>query len=121
MKEAPHLDKSSGFAAAEASLVPQKTMLWRVGVSRSTLWRLLKGNPANCPEPVMLRGRVFWRESDIEPLRRALKEFQGRSSFENDRKRERAFHKAAEEKRKISSRRKRKKQLTDAGQLNLFS
>lgn len=69
----------------------------------------------------MVRGRLFWQERDIEQLRLALNEFQGRASFENDQKRERAFQKAAEEKRKLSNPRKRKKQHADAGQLNLFS
>jgi len=116
------IDKTSTEVIAhEAFLTPQKAVLWRVAVSRSTLWRLLQSNPLNCPSPVRLRGRLFWRESDIEALRAALTEFQGRASFENDQKRERAFQKAAEEKRQLSSRRKRKKQSTDAGQLSLFS
>ena len=96
-------------------------MLWRVGVSRSTLWRLLKSMPANCPAPIIVRARKYWRESDVEPLRSALAEFHGRTSFENDQKRERAFQRAAEEKRKNASRRKSRKQPTDSGQLNLFS
>lgn len=120
MKEAHHLDKSSELDAAVSSLVPQKSMLWRVGASRSTLWRLLKSMPENCPAPIVVRGRKYWLESDIDALRSALAQFHGRTSFENDQKRERAFQSAAEEKRKNASRRKPRKHPTAAGQLNLF-
>jgi predicted DNA-binding transcriptional regulator AlpA len=121
MAEAQCSHKPSDLGEAESARVPQKLVLWRIGASRSTLWRLLKSNPANCPAPIIVKGRAFWREIDIDRLRAALLAFRGRAAFEIDQKRERVFQKAVEAKRKISNPRTRKKRHADARQLNLFS
>ena len=77
--------------------------------------------PAHCPAPIIVGGRKYWQESDVERLRLALIQFHGRTSFESDQKRERAFQKAAEEKRQLPRPRNHKKRDADTRQLNLFS
>lgn len=108
-------------ASASDVLIPNKAALWRLGASRTHLWRVVKSKPENCPSPVIVRGRVFWRERDIEALRSILSQFEGRPSFEKEQQAERCFHKAEEEKRKLTVQRSPKKRRADKRQLDLFA
>jgi len=103
------------------ALAPNKVVLWRLGASRTHLWRVLKSKPKNCPSPMIVRGRVFWRERDVEALRMILDQFEGRPNFEKEQQAERCFRKAEEEKRKLLDERPPRKRRTDKRQLDLFS
>lgn len=70
-------------------MVPLKRVLDEVGVSRATLWRALKSNIEGMPGPTMMRGRVFWKRSEIGAVDDALGAFGGRGAFERARRSQR--------------------------------
>jgi predicted DNA-binding transcriptional regulator AlpA len=65
-------------------LVPLKRIAARLGVSRTTLWRLSRTEA--CPAPVVLRRRVYWRAKDLDALAQALARYPGRGAFEGERR-----------------------------------
>lgn len=75
-------------------LVPQKVVAEELCTSLITLWRARNSGLADFPAPVLYRGLVCWRRSDLTKLEDALMNFRGRVAFERDRharKRERVL------------------------------
>lgn len=66
-------------------VLPQKAVADELCVSITTLWRARNSKLENFPEPVMVRGAVFWRKADLEQLEEAILTFKGRGVFERNR------------------------------------
>jgi hypothetical protein len=66
-------------------LVPQKAVAQDLCVSLVTLWRARNSRLPGFPDPVVLRGMIFWRKSDLDKLEDALMKFDGRTKFEERR------------------------------------
>ncbi len=77
------IDVSSGN-----ELIPLKRILKVCDVSRATLWRVSRG-VKGFPEATTKGRRLFWREDEIEALKRAIATFEGRTAFDRARKTER--------------------------------
>lgn len=67
-------------------LVPQKVVAEELCTSLITLWRARNSGIAGFPAPVVYRGLVCWRRSDLAKLEDALMYFRGRVVFERDRR-----------------------------------
>lgn len=67
-------------------LLPQKRVLGLLGISRSGLWRAINAGIEDFPPPTRIRTRVYWREDELPALKAALKRFQGRPTFDQERR-----------------------------------
>jgi predicted DNA-binding transcriptional regulator AlpA len=67
-------------------LVPQKRVAAELGVSRSSLWRAMRSDIAGFPAAIVVRSRLYWRQSDLPALQAALDKFRGRKAFEQKRR-----------------------------------
>lgn len=77
-------------------LIPQKRVLAELEISRSGLWRAKQSNIEGFPAPTIVRGRLYWRSSELPALRAALDQFRGRKVFEQNRRHARAVAARAE-------------------------
>ncbi len=98
-------------------LIPQKRIAAELGVSRSSLWRASRSALSGFPAPIVLRGRVYWRTTDLPALKAALERFQGRSAFEKARRHAKARATLAEA---AGLKRKRRKRAASLCQPDLF-
>jgi hypothetical protein len=73
-------------AIRRQDLVPKKCVAYEMAVSETTLWRALKSDLPDFPQPVVIRKKVYWRRADLPALEDALMYFQGRGVFERQRK-----------------------------------
>ncbi len=117
----PNTSKIACVVPGNEALVPHKVTLWRLGTSRTNLWRALKSGAVDCPTPVKMRGQLFWRQDDIERLTVLLEQFEGRVALERRQRAQRALRSAEETKRKLTSPRKYRMKLVDARQADLFA
>lgn len=69
-------------------LVPLKRVLKLCDVSRATLWRVSHA-VEGFPNATKRGRRLFWREDEIEGVKRAIAAFEGRTTFDRKRKSER--------------------------------
>lgn len=67
-------------------LTPQKVVAEELCTSLVTLWRARNSGIADFPAPIVYRGLVCWRRSDLARLEDALMQFRGRVAFERDRR-----------------------------------
>jgi len=65
--------------------LPQKAVADDLGVSLATLWRARNSDLPGFPKATIIRGRVFWKPSELQTLEHALLQFRGRSVFEEHR------------------------------------
>ncbi len=77
-------------------LIPQKRVMAELEISRSGLWRAKQSNIDGFPAPTIVRGRLYWRPSELPALRAALDQFRGRKAFEQNRRHARAVAARAE-------------------------
>jgi len=98
-------------------LIPQKRVMAELEISRSSLWRAMHSNIEGFPAPTIVRGRLYWRSSDLPALRAALDQFPGRKAFERERRHARAVAARAETK---GLRAKTRKAKLSAAQPDLF-
>lgn len=68
-----------------ADLIPQKAVADDLCVSLTTLWRARKSKLDGFPAPLIVKGAVFWKKSDLPQLEDAMLTFRGRGVFERNR------------------------------------
>ena len=68
-------------------LIHFKVVLWRLGLSRTSVWRAMRAQIPNFPGPIIIRRRLYWRESDLPRLEQAMLHYAGRTRFERQRSR----------------------------------
>ncbi|MEQ1708833.1 MAG: hypothetical protein ABL864_10960 [Terricaulis sp.] len=102
-------------------IIPLKRVAANLGISRSSLWRACKSNIPDVPPPLVVRGRVYWRRSDLPELEAALARYPGRVAFERECRHAKA-RVALAEAIAASARRKRiaKRRVPDVRQPDLF-
>lgn len=109
---------------ADDDLVPLKLVLDEVGVSRATLWRVLKSDIEGIPAPTRQRGRLFWRRAEIAQIDAALDAYGGRGEYERqllcERTRVRERHAELLETKKKTRRRRRRQTQDGDTQPDLF-
>lgn len=51
-----------------------KQLIHRFGISRTTLWNWLKRNNNDFPKPIIINGKKYFDENDIEEYEQRLKD-----------------------------------------------
>lgn len=87
-------------------------------MSLVTLWRARNAGIPHFPEPVILRGMIFWRKCDLDKLEDVVLKFNGRTKFEE--RRDHTKRLAALTKAHPQSRRAKRSKRTDERQQDLF-
>ncbi|MEQ1707142.1 MAG: hypothetical protein ABL864_02285 [Terricaulis sp.] len=103
-------------------LIPHKTMLTRLGLSRTGVWRALHSAIQGFPTPRIVRRRVYWRVQDLPLLAASMERYCGRGEFDKARRVNKLIKKSGSKAEKsVKGKRKRKaKQGEDRHQLDLF-
>lgn len=68
-----------------AELLALKVVAAEIGISRTSLWRAARSSIEDFPAPVRIRGRVYWKRSELDQLETALMSYRGRCVFEHNR------------------------------------
>lgn len=67
-------------------LVPHKTMLAKLGLSRTSVWRAMQSNIVGFPTPVVVRRRMHWSDENLSEIAACMKAYVGRREFEKYRR-----------------------------------
>lgn len=71
--------------AQDSETIPLKRVLQLCNVSRATLWRVSRAGVEGFPEPIKKGGRIYWRKVDLDALKCAMENFEGRTVFDRRR------------------------------------
>jgi|CXWL01.1.fsa_nt_gi predicted DNA-binding transcriptional regulator AlpA len=102
-------------------LVPHKTMLTRLGLSRTSVWRAMHSNMPDFPKPVIIRRKVLWNADDVARIASCMERYCGRGEFDKARRVSKLIAQSASKaETRIKGKRKKAKPDSDRRQLDLF-